>query len=291
MQETLSNFSKYKLITIINIVLTLFLSYFIYNNIFLNTKVSSYIHFLNFDSEYAYPAQVNISDDQFINIGSAKDDLQEKLHSYSNFKSWLDFNNLDEDDLDYTQFLNLKISQGKIIVSEKNTNSTTIVKPINLISDYIIFSINYLNYIYSIKTQKLIDYNIDKYICENVQDFLELKTVKLKTVKVDKLNGNNSSMDEAFSKSLQKLIECNENRLDTSKFSFVESLSIDFENSYKQEFIDLNYYKFISISDIKIETKSLNNLSIMNIYTTSIILLIISLFFQNIIMIYLERNK
>ena len=160
------------------------------------------------------------------------------------------------------------------------------VKPINLISDYIMFSINYLNYIYSIKYQKLIDFNMEQYICANVATFLELDTIKKKQE-----DGNNSSIDQTFSKSLDKLIECNENRLNTSKSTFVESLSLDFEKSFKQEFMDINFYKFIRISDIKTQTEYLNNLRIINIYTIIIILLILSLTFQNIIMIYFERKN
>ena len=287
MQETLSNFLKYKLITVVNIIVTILLSYFIYNSISLNAKVSSYIHFLDFDSEYTYPAQVNLDNTQFINYDRARNDLQEKLQSYSNFKSWLEYNNLNEGDFDYRQFLNLSVNQGKIVVIEKNTNSMDqSVKPINLISDYIMFSINYLNYIYSIKYQKLIDFNMEQYICANVAKFLELDTIKKKQE-----DGNNSSIDQTFSKSLDKLIECNENRLNTSKSTFVESLSLDFEKSFKQEFMDINFYKFIRISDIKTQTEYLNNLRIINIYTIIIILLILSLTFQNIIMIYFERKN
>ena len=287
MQETLSNFLKYKLITVVNIIVTILLSYFIYNSISLNAKVSSYIHFLDFDSEYTYPAQVSLDNTQFINYDRARNDLQEKLQSYSNFKSWLEYNNLNEDDFDYRQFLNLSVNQGKIVVIEKNTNSMDqSVKPINLISDYIMFSINYLNYIYSIKYQKLIDFNMEQYICANVATFLELDTIKKKQE-----DGNNSSIDQTFSKSLDKLIECNENRLNTSKSTFVESLSLDFEKSFKQEFMDINFYKFIRISNIKTQTEYLNNLRIINIYTIIIILLILSLTFQNIIMIYFERKN
>ena len=148
------------------------------------------------------------------------------------------------------------------------------------------FSIKYLNYIYSVKSQKLIDYNIEQYICSNVTAFLELKTVTNETK-----GGNNSSIDDTFSKSLSKFIECNEKRLDTSKPTFVKSLSLDFEKSFRQEFMDINYYKFISISEIKKQTETLNNIKIINIYVVSIILLILSLTLQNMIMIYLERNK
>ena len=54
--------------------------------------------------------------------------------------------------------------------------------------------------------------------------------------------------------------------------------------------MDINFYKFIRISDIKTQTEYLNNLRI-NIYTIIIILLILSLTFQNIIMIYFERKN
>ena len=146
--------------------------------------MSSYIHFLDFDSEYTYPAQVNLDNTQFINY-DRRNDLQEKLQSYSNFKSWLEYNNLNEGDFDYRQFLNLSVNQGKIVVIEKNTNSMDqSVKPINLISDYIMFSINYLNYIYSIKYQKLIDFNMEQYICANVATFLELDTIKNKKMEI-----------------------------------------------------------------------------------------------------------
>ena len=55
--------------------------------------------------------------------------------------------------------------------------------------------------------------------------------------------------------------------------------------------MDINFYKFIRISDIKTQTEYLNNLRIINIYTIIIILLILSLTFQNIIMIYFERKN
>jgi hypothetical protein len=275
LRDIIKNYYDHKYITIFNIVFSIILSFFLYVNIERLTGRTAYMAILDFDKSFVIPPELKISETQYSFVQIEKV-FNNNLTSYTNFKKWADLNKINVNESNYGDFISLKLLDKKIIISDANVN----FKPgvIDLLKDYINFTVQKTNFEESKKLFFLLETARLELLCGEISNFLKMQSTILQS------DAMNQTLDK-YEKYCLGPLKTDSNNNNLSK------LDTNFEEYYQNFSSEIKIYNFVKFSYFERQKVSINNLKVINLPSITIIILILSLLIQNLVITFYKRDQ
>tara|TARA_B100000029_G_scaffold454151_1_gene480465 strand:- start:299 stop:1132 length:834 start_codon:yes stop_codon:yes gene_type:complete len=274
LSEIISNYYKYKKITLLNILVVFTISILSYNYVMGLMQKDSVIFFI----EYNTDASLFSSKYDELKIGSLRNQIDTRLQSYTNFQNWKKIESKENMQYSYREFITLRLVDDRLVIA--NNNTTFIPEDlVRYLTDYIEFTIRIINFNLTKKTLDEILNDFERKKCDSIQMIL----------------GVNAEYKFYSKSDVSTLINSLEDCIDTYTKTnyFFSDIYSEYENAISEKNTNkIQINNFINIGNVVNETISINNLKALNIVTYTLILILFSLIVQNIIIIlFEERNK
>ena len=284
LKDIIKNYYDHKYITFFNIVFSIILSFFLYINLDRLTARTAYIVILDFNKSFMIPSELRINLNQY-SFDGIENVFNDNLTSYLNFIKWADLNKININELNYSDFISLKLLDKKIIISDANINFSPII--IELLKEYIEFTIQKTNFEQSKKLFYLVESARLELLCGKIFTLLQLQSSSLKSSNLE-----NNDLGQALEKTLEKYQSiCLGPLNNDSNDSKLNTLDSNFNNYYLNSSSEIQIYNFVKLAFLQKLKASINNLKVINLPSITIIILVLSLILQNLLITFYKKDK